>query len=118
MDQFETEEHQLPPDEKPRWLDDSANVKKVIRWFFFSCGVMLALDLIFIFHLQHKHTYFPELENIPGFYCFYGCGACVLLVLVAKQLRKILMRPEDYYERNEGSDSRVSDRNRKGEKNV
>ena len=38
-------------------------------------------------------------EGWPGFYPMYGFVACVALVLVAKQLRKILMRDEDYYDR-------------------
>jgi hypothetical protein len=29
----------------------------------------------------------------------YGFVACVLLVLTAKALRRLLKRPEDYYER-------------------
>jgi hypothetical protein len=29
----------------------------------------------------------------------YGFFACVALVLAAKLLRKLIMRPEDYYER-------------------
>lgn len=74
-----------------RWLDDPANVKRVIRWFFIFCGLMAALDLVFAFH--HKHVEF-SFEKIPLFYCFYGLAACVLLVLVAKQLRKFLMRDQ------------------------
>ena len=35
--------------------------------------------------------------RIPGFYAVFGFGACVLLVLAAKALRRLLMRPEDYY---------------------
>jgi hypothetical protein len=34
-----------------------------------------------------------------GFYGWFGFVACVALVLIAKQLRRIVMRPEDYYDR-------------------
>ena len=88
-------EQKQEKDEKKRWLDDPANVKRFIRWFFISCGFMAALDLVFLSH--HKHVEF-SFENVPLFYCFYGLAACVLLVVVAKQLRKILMRDEDYYD--------------------
>jgi len=88
-----------PQSQGSYWLDEPANVKKVIRIFFVCCGVLALLDLIFIFHLQHKHVYFPKIENFPGFFCLYGLGACVLLVLLAKVLRKLLMRSENYYER-------------------
>ena len=93
-------QHGPPPGEEPRWLDDPGNVKKIIRVFFILCGALLLLDLLFLSHVFHKHVYFP-MENFPGFFCLYGCIACVLLVLVAKQLRKLLMRSEDYYERSE-----------------
>jgi hypothetical protein len=34
-----------------------------------------------------------------GFYAIYGFVACVLLVVIAKELRKLLMRDENYYDR-------------------
>ena len=34
-----------------------------------------------------------------GFYAFFGFIACVALVLIAKQLRRVLLRREDYYDR-------------------
>ena len=49
-------------------------------------------------HLSFEHGELP-VEGWFGFYALYGFVACVLLVLVAKQLRKILMRDEDYYDR-------------------
>ena len=45
----------------------------------------------------HRHVSM-SLENLPAFYAIYGFIACVLLVLVAKVMRKILMRKEDYYD--------------------
>ena len=36
-------------------------------------------------------------ESFSGFYAFFGLVACVALVLAAKELRKLIMRPEDYY---------------------
>jgi hypothetical protein len=37
-------------------------------------------------------------ENLPAFYAVYGFVACVLLVLIAKEMRKVIMRKEDYYD--------------------
>jgi hypothetical protein len=34
-----------------------------------------------------------------GFYAAYGFFACVALVLTAKAMRRVLKRPEDYYDR-------------------
>ena len=58
-----------------------------------SAGVLLAIDVI-----VPKHGPFP-IEHAFGFYGLFGFIACVVLVLVAKQLRRVLMRPEDYYDR-------------------
>ena len=38
-------------------------------------------------------------EGWPGFYAIFGFVACAALVLIAKELRKLLMRDEDYYDR-------------------
>ena len=47
---------------------------------------------------MHKHGPFA-IEHVWGFYAIYGFVACVGLVLAAKLLRVILMKPEDYYDR-------------------
>lgn len=33
-----------------------------------------------------------------GFYALYGFIGCIILVLVAAQMRKIVMRKENYYQ--------------------
>jgi len=48
--------------------------------------------------LIHKHGPFA-IEYIWGFYALYGFVGCVFLVLAAKLMRVILMRPEDYYDK-------------------
>ena len=91
--------------------------QKIIRVFFTCCAVLIALDALFLRHASfHEHAesssaalggghavtghavHFPY-EMWFGFYCLYGFAACVLLVLVAKQLRRVLMRGERYYDR-------------------
>lgn len=78
---------------KRYWLDSSANVAKLYRGIWVLAIVLVAVDLAI-----HRH---PELglDGLFGFYGFYGFFACVALVLTAKALRRVLMRPEDYYER-------------------
>ncbi len=91
---------------RAHYFDDPAKVKKVIRIFLACCVVLFLLDGIFL--VKHKHLSFEDTEThvntFPvegwfGFYGVYGFAACVLLVLVAKQMRKVLMRGEDYYDR-------------------
>ncbi len=57
------------------------------------CAVLVALDLFY-----HKHVHYSW-EGWFGFYGFFGFIACFVLVLAAKEMRKILMRDEDYYDR-------------------
>jgi len=78
---------------KAYWLDRKENVTKVYWAIWVVCGVLLLID-----PLIHKHEAFGFAEWF-GFFGFFGFVACVGLVLTAKALRKILKRPEDYYER-------------------
>jgi len=78
---------------KTHMFDKPENVKKVLKIFFSSLAVLLAID----FFVQ-KHTYFPW-EEWPEFYAIFGFVACVVLVLTAKYiLRPLVKRDEDYYE--------------------
>jgi hypothetical protein len=86
-------EHQPAPAEPKYWLDSRANVDKLVRGFYAVCALLLLVD-----GLVPKHGPFP-IEHTWGFYGIFGFLACVALVLIAKQLRKVLMRPEDYYDR-------------------
>ena len=78
--------------EKPRWLDDFGNVKKLVKIFAAICGLLFLADLFY-----HRH-YERSWESFFGFYAIYGFVACVVLVLTAKEMRKVLMRKKDYYD--------------------
>lgn len=77
--------------DRKHWLDEPRNVSKILWALYTACGLLLAIDLFY-----HRHTDFA-FESFFGFYGLYGFGACVALVLIAKELRKVLSRPEDYY---------------------
>lgn len=84
--------------ERRRWLDEPRNVDRLV-YALYAIGALLFLaDLIYL-----KHPHFAP-EGWFGFYAIYGFVACVLLVLIAKQLRRLLMRPEDHYESASGED--------------
>lgn len=78
--------------EQQHMFDKPENVRRLLRILYLVCALLLALDLIIHRHVTHA------LESLWGFYGFYGFAACVVLVLTAKQLRKILKRREDYYD--------------------
>jgi hypothetical protein len=80
-------------DPKTYWLDDPNNVDRLVRVFYGVCAVLVAID-VFV----PKHGPYA-IEHWFGFYGWFGFIACVALVLIAKQLRRVLMRPENYYDR-------------------
>ena len=83
--------------EKKHLFDQPRNVHRLIWIFFVLCALLLGLELIFHRHLNFDEGVFP-VEGWFGFYAIYGFVACVLLVLTATQMRKVLMRREDYYD--------------------
>ncbi len=80
------------PDQKRYIFDKTENVNRLLRGFYIVCGILFALDFILHRHMSLRW------EHLPGFYAIFGFIACVLLVLVAKEMRKVLMRREDYYD--------------------
>jgi len=89
--------------EREHFFDKPGNVRLVLRVLFTVCAVTFALDLVSLGlrlagagELRHAEQAW---EGLPGFYAIFGFVACVTLVLVAKQMRKVLKRDEDYYDR-------------------
>jgi hypothetical protein len=81
-----------PEGEKERFLDRQENVDRLL-WGFTGLG-LAALVVDFFFH---RHVY-NSLERVWGFYGIFGAVSIVVLVQLAKVLRKLVMRDEDYYE--------------------
>ena len=79
-------------DKKPGYFDKTENVQRVLRVFYILCFFLLLADVFIHRHVIHSW------ENLFGFYSVFGFVACVVLVLVAKQMRKLVMRNEDYYD--------------------
>lgn len=85
--------------EKTYFFDKPQNVRCVLYALYGICGVLVVLDFII-----HRHIYHPW-EKLWGFYPLYGFIGCVVLVVVAKWMRTLLMRSENYYEqKGEGGD--------------
>ena len=77
---------------KRYWLDERKNVDKV---FYALCAVCAAVVLSDLLYDKHGHFSF---EEVIGFHAGFGFVAYVGLVLLAKQLRRVLKRDEDYYD--------------------
>lgn len=85
-----------PKDEKRYWLDDMRNVDRIWYALIAVCAALFLADALY-----HKHIVVP-IESWFGFYGIYGFVACVFLVLAARALRRVLIRPEDYYDKTDG----------------
>ncbi len=78
--------------EKKYIFDNKKNVQRVLYGLFCTLILLLCLE-----PFVHKHSYFAW-EKWFGFYAIYGFVACVLLVVLAKVMRKVVMRKENYYD--------------------
>ncbi|GHA17611.1 hypothetical protein GCM10008090_29150 [Arenicella chitinivorans] len=74
------------------FFDKPENISKMLKVFYVICGLLVIADFV-----VHRHIY-HDWEKIPAFYAIYGFVGCVVLVLIAKEMRKLLMRGEDYYD--------------------
>ena len=73
-------------------LDSPKNRARVRKYFYVSLLILLVIDFF-----TPKHGHFPW-ETAFGFYAVYGFIGCVSLIFVAKALRWLVKRREDYYD--------------------
>ena len=77
------------------------HVDILFKAFYLGCVLLVLVEIDMqvtnILFEEHRHIY-TGLENILGFYLWYAFGGIVLLVAIAKMMRRILMRSEDYYD--------------------
>ena len=78
--------------EKEYFLDDPRNVQRVLYVFYFISALSIFAELFIKRYVDHPW------EALFGFYGIYGFAACTVLVLAATQMRKLIMRKEDYYD--------------------
>lgn len=84
--------HTPPPGEKLHIWDKPKNVKRFLTAFWVICVLLFVADFRVDRHKEHA------LEHIPAMYAIYGFVGIALLIVIAKQLRKVVMRSEDYYD--------------------
>lgn len=75
-----------------RWLDDRRNINRLYWGLVVVCVLLGAADLF-----VHRHAY-ATWEGVPNFYGFFGFAAFWCIVILGKNLRRFLWRPEDYYD--------------------
>jgi len=79
-------------DQKTHLFDNPRNVERLLKGFYAICIILVIADFII-----HRHMTMGW-EKIPAFYAIYGFVACVVLVVIAKMMRKVIMRKENYYD--------------------
>jgi hypothetical protein len=79
-------------DDKKRWLDEGRNIDRLYWGLIVICVALGVADVAI-----HRHAAFTW-EGLPNFYGFFGFAAFWCIVIIGKHLRKILWRPEDYYD--------------------
>ncbi|MDX1393014.1 MAG: hypothetical protein R3195_01440 [Gemmatimonadota bacterium] len=74
------------------WFDEPRNVTLLVRILTVVCVALVVADLFY-----HKHVHFAW-EEWFGIYGFFGFAAFFFIVMAGRELRKVLMRDEDYYD--------------------
>ena len=78
----------------PSWFEKNPHL--IVRGVVVLAVAVVIFDIVYGL-VAHKHAHFP-VETFPGFYASMGFASYLFLVLTAKQLRKILARPANYYD--------------------
>lgn len=86
---------QTPDKNNIGWADRPEIQQRIRYAIYVVCGLLVLTDLI-----VHRHTYLP-VEEMPAFYAFYGFAALVAVVMLSKELRKLVGRREDYYDKDD-----------------
>lgn len=68
------------------------NARTLYLGLWIACGVALALELLIDKHVE------TDIEHWFGFHGVFALLASAFLVLVASLLRRVVSRPENYYD--------------------
>lgn len=77
---------------KTYWLDRPRNVDLLVYALVLVCALLVLADF---FYEKKVHFAF---EGWFGFFAWFGFTVCVALVLLAKEMRRLIKRDEDYYD--------------------
>jgi hypothetical protein len=82
----------MKPKHELTFLDSPQNRRRARKYFYILLVLLLAIDLFI-----PKHGHFAW-EEAPFFFAAYGFIGCVSLIFVAKLLRLLVKRKENYYD--------------------
>ena len=84
------------PDEKPGWADTPGFQRLFLGGLIGACLTAAALGFFF----GKKEPHFA-VEGVPVFFAVYGFVMFSFIVLAGQHLRKLVSRPENYYDERE-----------------
>lgn len=91
------EHHDHAPQEPIGWMDKPDVVKRVFTVFYAICVVLFLAELV-LMGTENAHPHPLEERMRYLVYPVFGFISFWFLVLVAKPMRGLLIRPEDYYD--------------------
>ncbi|MCH2491905.1 MAG: hypothetical protein MK320_03825 [Gammaproteobacteria bacterium] len=72
------------------------DTRKIISAAVFGWLAAVCAALVVVEWFVHRHATYPW-EGWPGFYAIFGFVAFAGIVLLGKQLRRVIRRDDDYY---------------------
>ena len=99
-----------PNDSDRGWIERPGSTGKLYRLLLGICALLLALDLLDLLGVFHKHIH-HDAEGWLGFYSFFGFAAYAFIVGAGWVWRALVGRGPDYYDQDtsgETGDSEVS----------
>ena len=73
------------------WVDRPGNPLRIVWVLAAGCAIVALADFAF-----ERHGY-QEMEHLPAFYAIFGFVGFTALIFLARGLRVLVKRPEDYY---------------------
>lgn len=69
------------------------------KWHWLILALLTLLSLIVEFSMHHDSSHSQWWISIPAFWIFFGLFGCIILIIFAKTLGKLLLnKKEDYYD--------------------
>ena len=86
------------------WIERPGNAGKLYRLLLAVCGLLLALDLLDVLGIFHKHVH-HDAEGWLGFYSLFGFAAYAFIVGAGWVWRAVVGRGPDYYDRDSSAET-------------
>jgi len=68
------------------------------KWHWLGLALLTVFSLVVEFSMHHNSTHHHWWTSIPAFWIFFGFLGCIILIIFAKTLGKLLLnKKEDYY---------------------